>query len=194
LKTQLRTVVLFGDSNTWGYIPGTEKQRYPRDVRWAGRLATALDGEWEVISEGLNGRTATVERPDREGCNGLPYLVPCLRSHQPVDLVVIFLGTNDINYMDDGTVAQCVERLHKVARNSEAGPNSDAPAVLVVCPPPFAGRALGAWFADEVTCELLDLDGVTPYAIVGDDLEHLDEHGHAAVARAVEERVRRMFP
>jgi lysophospholipase L1-like esterase len=190
----VKTVVLFGDSNTWGYIPGTEKQRYPRDVRWAGRLAAALDGAWEVISEGLNGRTATVDRPDREGANGLPYLVPCLRSHQPVDLVVIYLGTNDINYMDDDTVAQSVERLHKVARNSEAGPQSGAPRVLVVCPPPFAGRELGPSFAEEVTCDVLDLDGVTSYATVGDDIEHLDEEGHAAVARAVEERVRRMFP
>lgn len=190
----MRTVVLFGDSNTWGYIPGTEKQRYPRDVRWAGRVADALVGEWDVISEGLNGRTATVDRPDREGANGLPYLVPCLRSHQPVDLVVIYLGTNDINYMDDSTVAQSVERLHKVARNSEAGPDSGAPAVLVVCPPPFAGRELGPSFAEEVTCDVLDLADVTRYASVGDDVEHLDEDGHAAVARAVEERVRRMFP
>jgi lysophospholipase L1-like esterase len=62
--------------------------------------------------------------------------------------------------------------------------------VLVVCPPPFAGFVLGPLFASEVTCPVLDLDGITSYPTVGEDVEHLDADGHAAVARAVAERVR----
>jgi lysophospholipase L1-like esterase len=186
----MKTFVCFGDSNTWGYVAGTDRERYPRESRWPVQLAARLGDEWEVISEGLNGRTATVERPDREGGNGLPYLVPCLRSHAPVDVVAIFLGTNDVNFMTEFMVARSVERLHKVARNSEAGAGYGAPNVLAVCPPPFAGFALGPFFASEVTCPVVDLDGITSYPIVGDDVEHLDAEGHAAVALAVAERVR----
>lgn len=189
----MKTVVLFGDSNTWGYIPGSERGRYPRDVRWPTRLAAALGDEYDVIVEGLSGRTATVESPVEEGRNGLPYLLPCLRSHRPVDLVVIFLGTNDVDYMDDRTAARAVERLHKVAHHSETGPNDSAPKVLAIAPPPFDGHELGPWFAEEVTCEVLDLAPVTPYAVVADDTCHLDEAGHAAVATAVEERVRALL-
>lgn len=185
----MKTVVCFGDSNTWGYVAGSERRRFPREVRWPVRLAGLLGDEWEVIAEGLNGRTATVESPIEEGRNGLPYLLPCLRSHRPVDVVVIYLGTNDVGYMDDATAARSIERLHKVARYSETGPDNTAPRVLVVCPPPFAGHELGPWFAAEVTCDVVDLDGVTPYAIVGDDDCHLDENGHAAVARVVAERI-----
>lgn len=186
----MKTLVAFGDSNTWGYVAGSDLERYPREVRWPVQLAALLGEEWDVIAEGLNGRTATVERPDREGGSGLPYLVPCLRSHQPVDVVVIYLGTNDVNFMTEGMVAASVERLHKVARNSESGPNRGAPKVLAVCPPPFAGFELAPFFASDVTCPVVDLDGVTAYPIVGDDIEHLDADGHGAVARAVADRLR----
>ena len=191
----MRTIVCFGDSNTWGYVPGSSGERFPRDVRWPSRLAAALGDGFEVVAEGLSGRTATVERPDSEGRNGLPYLLPCLHSHAPVDLVVIFLGTNDVNFVDDERVAWCVAWLARVARTSEAGPGRAAPDVLVVCPPPFDGHRLGPSFAEmcaERGCELLDLDGITSYT--DHDVEHLDEAGHAAVAAAVEERVRRLFP
>ena len=189
-----RTIVCFGDSNTWGYVPGSNGERLPRESRWPVRLAAALGEGFEVIAEGLNGRTATFERPDAEGRNGLPYLLPCLLSHAPVDLVVIFLGTNDVNYVQEERIAACVARLVRVARSSEAGPAWTAPAVLVVCPPPFGGHGLGPSFEEmcaQLDCPLLDLDGVASYTDF--DVEHLDAAGHAAVAAAVEEHVRRML-
>src|SRR5262249_25611929 len=142
-STLMRTLLCFGDSNTWGYDPesGPRTERYPRDVRWPGRLARALGDEWEVIAEGLNGRTATRDDPIWEGRNGLTYLLPCLRSHAPLDLVVIYLGTNDVaeRYsLPAEDVAASVGRLVKVVRTSESGPGESAPDVLVVCPPPFA--------------------------------------------------------
>lgn len=190
----MRTIVCFGDSNTWGYVPGSNGERFPHEIRWPVRLANALGEEFEVISEGLNGRTAAFERPDSEGRNGLQYLLPCLQSHAPVDLVVIFLGTNDVNFVDDDRVARCVGRLVGAARASAAGPGGGLPGVLVVCPPPFDGHRLGLTFSEtcaELDCELLDLDGVAQYS--GLDLEHLDESGHGAVAAAVEARVRQLL-
>src|SRR5258705_7738093 len=91
----MKTVLCFGDSNTWGYVPGSDGERFPPDSRWPRRLARALGDEWEVIAEGLNGRTATVDSPVADGRNGLTYLLPCLQSHMPLDVVVIYLGTND---------------------------------------------------------------------------------------------------
>jgi lysophospholipase L1-like esterase len=179
----MRTVVCFGDSNTWGYIPGTEGDRFPREVRWPNQLQGLLGASWEVIAEGLGGRTATIERPDSEGRNGLPYLLPCLHSHAPVDAVVIFLGTNDVNFVDDDRVARCVARLVDIVRRCDAEP-------LVVVPPPFDGHVLGPSFAAELDCRLIDLDGITSYPVVNGDVEHLDADGHAAVAKAVAEQLR----
>ena len=179
----MTTLVCFGDSNTWGYVPGSEGERFPRDVRWPNQLQRLLGDEWDVIAEGLNGRTATYERADSEGRNGLPYLLPCLHSHAPVDLVVIFLGTNDVNFIDDDRAARCVGRLVEIVRRCDA-------EVYVVVPPPFDGHALAPSFAEELDCPLIDLDGVASYPIVNGDVEHLDADGHAAVARAIADRLR----
>src|SRR5438132_14299345 len=138
-------------------MPGSDGGRFPRDVRWPARLATALADEAEVIAEGLNGRIATIESPVAEGRNGLPYLVPCLRSHAPVDLLVIYLGTNDAYWLEPIMVARSIGRLVKVARAAEAGPGGRGP-------------------------ELLDLDGIATYSDLDD--AHLEEAGHIAVAAA----------
>jgi lysophospholipase L1-like esterase len=191
----VKTIVLFGDSNTWGYVPGSIGERFPRGVRWSTRLATALGDTAEVIAEGLSGRTATIEHPAAEGRNGLPYLLPCLHSHAPVDLLVIYLGTNDAAVLGDPLlVAWSVGRLIRVARASQAGPDRSAPQVLVICPPPFGEHTLGPSFREVCTaleCELLELEGVAPFSALDD--EHHDEAGHIAVAAAVEERVRQML-
>ena len=92
-----------------------------------------------------------MDSPVAEGRNGLPYLVPCLHSHAPVDLLVIFLGTNDVGdrfRLPERDVARSVGRLVKVARSAEAGPGGGAPEILVVCPPPFDGHRLGPHFAE----------------------------------------------
>jgi len=109
----MRTVLCYGDSNTWGCEPGTGA-RYPRDVRWPGLLQAALGDAWHVVEEGLGGRTATLDSPIMPGKNGLEYLIPCLASHAPLDAVVIFLGTNDMadRYsLSAMEVARCAGRL-----------------------------------------------------------------------------------
>jgi lysophospholipase L1-like esterase len=129
----------------------------------------------------------------------------------PLDLVVIYLGTNDASdrySLPAQDVAAAVGRLVRVVRTSEAGPGGAAPTVLVVCPPPFGrldpegsfaqsgekSRQLGRRFVEVcelLDCELLDLDGIAAYS----DLDgiHLEAQGHAAVAVAVEQRVRALF-
>jgi lysophospholipase L1-like esterase len=207
----MTTILCYGDSNTWGFDPASPDARFPREVRWPVRLASALGPGFEVVAEGLNGRTATLDSPVADGRNGLTYLTPCLHSHAPLDLVVIYLGTNDLGDrygLPAPDVAGSVARLVRVVRASESGPEGAAPPVLVICPPPFArvdpegsfahsgekSRQVGRYFAEMTAllgCELLDLDGVTAYS----DLDgiHLDADGHAAVAAAVEPVVRRML-
>jgi len=192
----MKTVLCFGDSNTWGYVPGSDGERFPRESRWPVRLAAALGAEWEVIAEGLNGRTASMDSPTADGRNGLTYLVPCLQSHMPVDILVIYLGTNDVSdrfRLPDADAALAVARLVRAARASEAGPHGGAPDVLVVSPPPFEGHELGLHYAEvcrRLDCAFLDLDGITRYSDL--DPFHLEADGQAAVATAVEECVRRM--
>ena len=156
--------------------------------------------DWEVIAEGLSGRTATMESPVAEGRNGLPYLVPCLLSHAPVDLLVVFLGTNDVGprfALPEPDVARSVGRLVKVAalgRGRSRGRNAGDPRRLPAAVRRASPRTALRGGVRRARLCLLDLDGVASYDVTGDDVEHLGEAAHAALATAIETHVRRLLP
>ena len=113
-------------------------------MRWPSILASALEesapGGYDVIPEGQNGRTTVWEDPVGQK-NGSSYLLPCLETHKPVDLVIIMLGTNDLKHrfgVSSYDVARGLAWLVQMVRTSEFGPGNSPPAVLVVAPPPFA--------------------------------------------------------
>src|SRR3569832_404233 len=86
-------ILAFGDSLTWGRDPGAG--RHGEDARWPTVLERALGGRAVVIEEGLGGRRSAVEDPLRPFRNGLSYFPMVLESHNPLDLAVLMLGTND---------------------------------------------------------------------------------------------------
>ena len=141
-----RTVLCFGDSNTWGYEPGTGA-RYPRSVRWPGVLAAELGAGWSVVEAGQNGRTTVFDDPLGDK-NGLRHLGPVLESAAPVDVVVVMLGTNDLKTRFRACAYEIAEgagRLVDAVRASAFGPDGGAPTVVLVAPPPLA--TLEGWAA-----------------------------------------------
>ena len=136
----MKTVVCFGDSNTWGYDPAT-KERLGPDARWTGVLATQLGDGYRVIEEGLNGRTTVVDDPISPYRNGRDYIIPCLESHMPIDLVIIMLGTNDLKERFNRSatdIAESSAKLAEMAKLSSFGPAKGRPRVLMIAPPPVA--------------------------------------------------------
>jgi lysophospholipase L1-like esterase len=204
-----RTILCFGDSNTWGFVPGGNGARFPLDVRWPGVLQELLGEGYRVIEEGLSGRTTVHDNPLVPYRSGRDYLLPCLQSHQPLDLVVIFLGTNDLSdrySLPPLDIARGAFVLAALAAASACGPENGAPAVLVLGLPrlgtsdalreTMAGATAKAadlprCFAlasEEAGIPLLDLAEVTSYSDV--DGIHLDADAHRAVAEAVAGAVR----
>jgi lysophospholipase L1-like esterase len=136
----MRRILCFGDSNTWGYDPATE-DRFDDQTRWTGVLQAALGGDFTVIEEGLNGRTTVWNDPIEGYKNGHDYLVPCLETHRPLDLVVLMLGTNDLKRrfsLSAYDIAQGVAVLLRAISYSKAGRDGHAPRVLLLAPPPVA--------------------------------------------------------
>ena len=124
----MKTVMCYGDSNTWGYNPATQ-QRYPRDERWTGVLQELLGADYRVIEEGLNGRTTVWDDPIEGYKNGREYLIPCLESQKPLDLVIIMLGTNDLKLrfsLPAYDIAEGAGVLVEIAQKSQAGPDEGA--------------------------------------------------------------------
>jgi lysophospholipase L1-like esterase len=133
----MKTVLCFGDSNTWGFDPAT-RTRFPPEIRWTGVLAESLGPEYRVIEEGLNGRTTRWDDPIETDRNGLAYLRPCIESHQPLDLVIVMLGTNDLKQrfgLSASDIAQSAAGVADAAYRFANGPKGTNTAVILVAPP-----------------------------------------------------------
>jgi len=136
----MKTVICYGDSNTWGANP-VSGRRHEYKNRWTTVLQKELGDEYLIIPEGLNGRTTVWEDPIELHKNGAAYLPPCIESHKPVDLVIIMLGTNDLKQrfsLPAGDIASGVGVLVDIVKKSGFGPDSSgvsSPKILVLIPP-----------------------------------------------------------
>jgi lysophospholipase L1-like esterase len=208
----MKSILCYGDSNTWGMVPMTSLEsstRHPPADRWPRVLQERLGSSFSVIDEGLNGRTTVFDDPiDGRHKNGRTYLLPCLESHAPLNLVIIMLGTNDLKSrfnVSPYDVAAGVGQLVKTISPEVRGQNGIKPEVLLVCPAhigpldlfadAFAGapeksRQLHTHYrntAELVGCHCLNAaDHVRSSAVDGVHLEAPEQH---ALGLAIAERV-----
>jgi len=208
----MKTILCYGDSNTWGYIGGTG-ERFAADTRWTGVLQQALGTGFRVIEEGLNGRTTVWDDPIEGDKNGEAYLRPCLQTHKPLDLVILMLGTNDLKRrfsLSAQDITSGAEKLVRIIQTSEAGAQGSAPQVLLVCPASvqylsgFAemfgpdaeerSRRMPAYYAEAAQrCGCGFFDASTVASVSDADGIHLSKAAHAALGEKLAEIARGML-
>lgn len=134
----MRTILCYGDLLTWGLDP-VASQRHRLEDRWPSVLQAAFGPDIHVVAEGLNGRTTAfsddLAGEDRHGARTLPTI---LGMHQPLDLVIIMLGSNDMKpwiHGDPLAAAHGMRRLVQIVRGHPYFGNAPAPNVLLVSPP-----------------------------------------------------------
>jgi lysophospholipase L1-like esterase len=212
-RDDARTIVCFGDSNTWGASP-VDGTRLPRSVRWTGVLRAELGDGYEVIEEGLNARTTVYTSPLNEGRVGRDLLQPVLWTHAPVDLVTIMLGTNDLKIWYDLSapeIAYGAATLVDLALRSLAGPGGSPPKVLLMAPPPLAAPTPKSMYWGFAKAQATSLELGQHYrtaaAVKGvgfldtgafaeaspTDGVHLDAATHGRIGKAVAEKVRELL-
>lgn len=214
----MKRILCYGDSNTYGYDPHTQG-RYPESVRWTGILSFHLGTEYTVIEEGLNNRTTVLEPEGEPWRSGLYYLEPCLRSHIPVDVVVLMLGSNDMKTVFHQTAEEIGEHIRQLIREIKrisAGKNlSGKPCdILLISPVYVSENIIRADYADEFggraaiflshkiasVCEKVAAEERCFFLKGSDCAEssptdglHLDEEGHRRMAEAVEKALRKIL-
>ena len=197
-------VLCYGDSVSWGIIPGS-RQRHSYEKRWPGILQQLLGPDIRIIEECLNGRTTAWNDPFRPNRNGKDMLLPLLQTHSPIDLVILFLGTNDLQNMYGVTAYESAlgaAALVDVIQGCRAEPMAVPSKVLLVSPPRIIrpcgtmeekfrnaeekSKAFSHWYkrvADERGCFFLDAaDLIQPSAVDG---VHLDELQHQQFAAGI---------
>lgn len=128
-------ILCYGDSNTYGYDPRSYLGgRYPKDVRWTGKLEAA---GWEIINQGENGRS--IPRLDSE----IEAVARAVQEAEP-EILTVMLGSNDLLQRPGLTAEVCGQRMERFLSALLA----EVPAefkVLLIAPPPMEP---GAWVPD----------------------------------------------
>ncbi len=215
IRAKMKTVLCYGDSNTYGYMPGSG-MRYPKEVRWPGRLQLLLGEDYAVVEEGCNGRTTVFDDPIDGWKNGLGYLKPCLHSHKPMDIVILALGSNDLKEVFHASPKDIANGAETLVETIQAFTEEDqgfAPRIILVSPPKigegirssdFYGRftesaierskELARFFkeaADRRNCIFFDAAAfVKPSE---EDSLHLTAEGHRIMADKIAERIRGLY-
>ncbi len=207
----MKQILAFGDSNTWGLIPGSQpKKRYPWGVRWTS-LLQEKSSDLRVAEEGLCGRTTVFEDGLRPGRKAVNSLDPLLESQYPVDGVILMLGTNDCKSFYNASayvIGKGIERCLDILEKYVAPEN-----ILLVSPiylgddvwrpekdPEFSSNSVATSkelrdvYADIAkrrgTAFLAASDYVTASTI---DDEHMDEDGHKVFADVIYQKLEKII-
>lgn len=205
----MKEILCFGDSNTYGLIPGTTR-RYGWGVRWSSLLDEKVkEYGYRVAEEGLCGRTTMFADAFRPGRSGIDMLPAILETHRPLELVVLMLGTNDCKSACHTTpekIGAGIERLlDQIKRENENLP------VLLISPIHLGedverydrefnehsvevSRGLKDVYEKIARKRGIDFLAASDYAEPGQaDQEHLTEKGHQQLAEAIFEKVREIL-
>ena len=211
----MKTVLCYGDSLTWG-MDAKAMRRHAHEDLWPTVLEARLRADARVVNAGLGGRTTMFDDlgavADRNGVRILPTI---LGTFDPIDLVILMLGTNDVKTFINGSAigaAQGMKRLIDLVRTYPYEGGRAAPAIVLVAPPridalgPSTGFPLmsprtgeGALLADvyrqlakATGTEFFDAAAVASPAGGGDGV-HLDAANTRAIGEALAPIVARLL-
>ncbi len=205
-----KRILCFGDSNTRGMIP-ILGGFYPVLISWPGQLQNILGNDYEIIPEGLYGRTIVAEEDGKPFKTGITHLEAILKSHIPLDLLIIMLGTNDIKDRHNLDALQISEHLNQIILKAEGILKNYKTKIMIICPPavvtPKSGikperMSMGSLtfkklpelykkVAEKNDCLYINAGD---YIILSDtDGYHLDEKGHNKLAQIISEVIKKQF-
>ena len=209
-------IVCFGDSNTHGLCADPTDcadggTRFNEEERWTCLLQQHLGSDYLVIEEGLSGRTTVFSDPLHEGMSAIEVIDPILMSHEPVDLLILMLGSNDTKERFGCNAACIAKGMDRLIGKAKATPcwGSKGPNILVICPPHIdeqrelitAGASMGKGCAEKSRelakwmepvakaqgCAWLDAQGIAEFNKV--DYLHFTKKAHADFAAKLAEIV-----
>ena len=206
----MKRIVAFGDSNTYGHDPADGSRL---DKRWTRLIRPMLGEGFEIIEEGLCGRTSVFSvNTNRDGWEGSTVIRPVVCTHKPFDLLIIMLGTNDLlaeAHADADDSARGIETLVKMARGC-------ADSKILIISPILIDEAVaehetfGPLYGGTRACEL-SKQFAPRFKAVADkngcyflnaadharasrlDGVHMDSENHAKLAAAIADKIKEIF-
>ena len=147
----MKKILCFGDSNTFGYIPESAK-RYDENTRWTALLNKKLGSNYTVIEGGYNNRNGFTDSIDGEFFTGYKILPQYLKDNIDIDIVILWIGINDIQKFYNPTFDDIRTGLDSMIKTLKLSVND----IIVVSPPEISENILKGHFSyqfDETSVE-----------------------------------------
>jgi lysophospholipase L1-like esterase len=198
-----KRILVFADSNGWGYAPGSGA-RLDENSRWPAILDSLLPDDCQVIEDCANGRTIAFDDPICQYRNGIKQIGASLYCNDPVHLLIVMLGINDVRYVYNAKPPFIARALQSLVEKAVAE-GTPGMKILIVTPPTLRACALTgplSYYYDEESvrsCEGLapcyqatakklgayyfDASAVTTLSDI--DGVHLDAGNHRKLAQAI---------
>lgn len=208
----MKKVLIYGDSNTWGdnFILG---ERIPDDKQWPNILQNFLGSEFKIIQEGLPGRLAGNDEKEKVYKNGKDSFIATFRTQAPVDVLIISLGTNDLQLKYNKDYMKIIsdlawykdtiyEMFEDLDDRKKYFVNNKLPEIIYILPVNF-DYIENAKVIFDINCEekrnliiqeftkkVKDVETISFNDIsLFDDGIHLDFNGHELMASVVKEKL-----
>ena len=221
----MKTILCYGDSNVRGVIPEKTCDRthlvkvLDKNKRWTGILQKLLGDSYDIIEEGMGGRSTMFDeilpggvtgRPYRNGLKDLPFV---LEAHYPIDLFVFLLGLNDTKIQLNASpndIAEGIRKCVRLVKESNKGALGAAPKTLIIAPfsiipvpdlpevcdetsvekSKFLPKLFQQVAMDE-NCDFLDASMIVHASQI--DGLHLDEDQHVIIADAISKKIKQIL-
>tara|TARA_B100000886_G_scaffold151872_1_gene103354 strand:+ start:303 stop:971 length:669 start_codon:yes stop_codon:yes gene_type:complete len=219
----IKNILCFDGSNIWDFVPGAfdpetlYMKRYSILERLPGLLREILGADYCIIEEGLNGRATNVDYPGLSGRSGTSYIVPCLYSKSPLDLVIINISINDIKVIFDRTmmeISKGMAELIDLIKSTPYGPDMQGPPQILLISlsalthegyvdqnneSVFKGGmekslSFNEYYkktALEKSCHYINLQSVVNYSEI--DGLHYGKRGNAVIASVIASKINEIF-
>ena len=136
----MKRILCYGDSNTWGTIADGSKKHCLLKDAYPQILQGLLGDEYQVISEGMPSRTTNLDdiKFPKGNRNGALFFPQCVISHDPLDYIIIFLGTNDLKSKFNRSTIQIAQAIKNdyidYVRQNLKGELTKVPQFILIAP------------------------------------------------------------
>lgn len=203
----MKRILCFGDSNTYGYIPDGSG-RYDEHSRWPMKLQYLLKDDYQIIEDGVCGRTTIFHDRYKEKMCGYDDIEKIMITYQPIDLLIVMLGTNDCKIQFRASAKKIAWGLDHLIEKAKSVTSSHLKVLIIS--PIHLGKNIGHDGYDDEYDDLSEktakelaqayqrlaidkgyefLDASTFAEPSPIDRQHLDQFGHELLSLAIAKKV-----
>lgn len=198
----MKKILIYGDSNVWGDNFYTNK-RIEENKQWPNILEKNLKNKYKIIQEGLPGRLAGNDEKIKKYKNGKDSFIAVLKTQSPIDIIIIMLGTNDLQIKYNKSHKKIINDLlwyknkideeYKDEETKEKYFNNKFPNIIYILPPNFNAKEVfdeNSEIKRQKIIKYFESNNIKHITInnipLFEDNIHLNYEGHEILAKLVE--------